>query len=241
MSAKQIIIEAHRGDSFNAPENTMAAFRRAIELNAPAIELDVHPAMDGTLMVMHDDTVDRTTNGAGAVSAMAVEELLKLDAGAKFSPAFSGEKIPTLVDVFNLLASGNIRLNIEIKASPPGMNVPFTLVNLLRRFDKERHYVVSSFNPDALLAVRTIAPEITLALIGNGPEILPQAQQQHFSWIHGNFRTVDAQLIARAHATGLRVNIWTMDDPARVAYWRGINVDKICTNCPAKILAAVQS
>ena len=240
--APPVIIEAHRGDSLNAPENSMAAFKRAFELGVPAIELDIHPAIDGTLMVIHDDTVDRTTNGAGAVRDMTVEELLNLDAGIKFAPEFAGEKIPTLEDVFNMLAPGSIRLNIEIKASPPGMNVPLTLVNLLRRFGQHRHYVVSSFNQHSLLAVRTIAPEITLALIGNGPEILPQAQLHGFPWIHGYFPTVDEQLITRAHAAGIRVNIWTMDDPARLAYWRKINIDKICTNCPAKMLApAVQN
>lgn len=237
-STNPVVIEAHRGDSSNAPENSMAAFRRALELAVPAIELDVHPAMDGTLMVIHDDTVDRTTNGAGAVRDMTVEKLLNLDAGVKFAPEFTGERIPTLVDVLNMLAPSNIQLNVEVKASPPGMNVPVTLVNLLRRFGKQRHYVVSSFNQHALLEVQTIAPEITLALIGNGPEILPQAQLHCFPWIHGDFRTVDEQLITQAHANGIRVNIWTMDDPARLAYWRGINIDKICTNCPAKMLAA---
>ncbi|MFC1454078.1 DUF4838 domain-containing protein [Verrucomicrobiota bacterium] len=122
-----IIIEAHRGDSSKAPENTMAAFQRALELNVPSIELDVHPAVDGTLMVIHDATVDRTTNGTGAVYDKSMEELLKLDAGIKFSPEFTGEKIPVLVDVLKLLAQSNIQLNIEIKTSPPGVNVPLTL------------------------------------------------------------------------------------------------------------------
>ena len=216
----------------------MAAFKLALELDVPAIELDVHPAIDGTLMVIHDGTVDRTTNGAGAVRDMTVEKLLNLDAGAKFAPEFAGEKIPTLVDVLNMLEQSNIQLNVEIKASQPSMNVPRTLVNLLRQFSKQCHYVISSFSLQALLEVRIIAPEITLALIGNGPEILPQARLNRFPWIHGNFRTVDEQLITQAHADGIRVNIWTMDDPARLAYWRGIDIDKICTNCPAKMLAA---
>lgn len=237
-STNPVIIEAHRGDSSNAPENTMAAFQRALELGAPSIELDVHPAIDGTLMVIHDDTVDRTTNGSGAVCGMTVEQLLNLDAGIKFAPKFAGEKIPVLENVFKLLEFNKTQLNIEIKASPPGMNVPVALVNLLRRFGKQRRYVVSSFDQHALLEVRAIAPEITLALIGNGPEILPPAQVHCFPWIHGYFPTVDEQLIVRAHAGGIRVNIWTMDDPARLAYWRGMNVDKICTNCPAKMLAA---
>ena len=233
-----VIIEAHRGDSANAPENTMAAFRCAVNLKVPAIELDIRPAKDGMLMVIHDDTVYRTTGSLGTVCDMTSSELLALDAGSRFAHKFAGEKIPTLTDVLNLLAGNKIQLNIEIKTSPPGMNVPHTLVNLLRRFGKEKHYVVSSFSLRALLDVRTIAPEITLALIGNGPKILPQARLNRLPWIHGKFNTVDKLLVDQAHASGIRVNIWTMDDPARFAYWKNTGIDKICTNCPAKMLAA---
>jgi len=233
-----VIIEAHRGDSANAPENTLSAFRRALDLGADSIELDVHPALDGTLMVIHDSTLDRTTNGTGAIQTKTVEQLRRLDAGAWFATEFAGEKIPSLEEVFTLLAGSRTNLNIEIKASPPGFNVPRALVNLLRRFGKERDYIVSSFNLQALLEVRKIEPKITLALIGKGPEILPQAKLNRLPWIHGNFETVDEQLIALAHAEGLRVNIWTMDDPSRFAYWQGTGLDKICTNCPAKMLAA---
>ena len=233
-----VIIEAHRGDSANAPENTMAAFRRAVDLDADSMEFDVHPALDGTLMVIHDSTLDRTTNGTGAVQTKTVEQLRRLDAGAWFSPEFAGEKLPTLEEVCALLEKINIKLNIEIKASPPGQNVPLTLVNLLRRFGKEHDYIVSSFNLQALLEVRKIEPQIQLALIGKGPEILPQAKHHDLPWIHGEFSTVDKPLIDAAHALGKRVNIWTMDDPSRFAYWKGIGVDKICTNCPSKMLAA---
>ena len=97
------LIEAHRGDSSNAPENTIAAFDRAIRLGVASIELDIHPCRDGTLMVIHDDTVDRTTDGSGSVSDFTVEQLLCLDAGAKFSPEFKGERIPRLTEVLQLV------------------------------------------------------------------------------------------------------------------------------------------
>jgi glycerophosphoryl diester phosphodiesterase len=222
-----VIIEAHRGDSANAPENTMTAFKRAVALGVASIELDVHPALDGTLMVIHDSTVDRTTNGTGEVCSMTVKNLSSLDAGSKFAPEFVGEKIPTLEEVFKLLDKSKIKFNIEIKASPSGQNVPLTLVNLLRRFGEERDNIVSSFNLQALLEVRKIEPQIQLALIGKGPEILPLAGQHKIPWVHGEFSTVDKPLIDAAHALGMRVNIWTMDDPSRFAYWKGIGVDKI--------------
>ncbi len=232
------LIEAHRGDSANAPENTLAAFGRAVALCVPSIELDVHPAVDGTLMVIHDDTVDRTTDGSGAVCDLTVEALRRLDAGAKFAPAFAGERIPRLEEVFELLVPTRTRLNIEVKRSPPGTHVPATLVALLRRFRKEREYVVSSFDLTALLEVRALAPEVTLALIGNGPEILAQARQHRLPWIHGAHGTVTDALVADAHAAGIRVNVWTVDDPARLPHWRRVGIDKLCTNCPATMLAA---
>lgn len=216
----------------------MSAFRRALGLAVPSIELDVHPAKDGTLMVIHDETVDRTTDGTGAVCDMPAGELLRLDAGAKFASEFAGERIPRLVEVVEMISPTDTQLNVEIKASPPGMNVPNSVAQILRRFGMERQYVVSSFDLQALLQVRAIAPEITLALIGNGPEILSPAQQHHIPWLHGEFSTVDEELVAHAHEHGIRVNVWTVDDPERLPFWKGVGVDKICTNRPARMLAA---
>lgn len=232
------LIEAHRGDSSNAPENTLAAFRRALGSGVHSIELDVHPAMDGTLMVIHDDTVNRTTDGSGYVWDMAVDELLRLDAGAKFDRTFAGEKIPRLSDVLEMVVPTPVLLNVEIKATPAGALVPQNVARLLRRFGKEREYIVSSFDLSSLLRVRAIAPEIALALIGNGPEVLASARRHGFPWIHCNYRTVDKGLVTAAHGHGVRVAVWTVNHPDMLPYWRALGVDKICTNRPALMLAA---
>lgn len=230
------LIEAHRGDSLNAPENTLAAFERAIRLGVEWIELDVHPAKDGTLMVIHDDTVDRTTDGSGAVCRLSVDEMRGLDAGATFSPAFQGERIPRLVDVLEMIEPFATRLNLEIKSSPPGLDVPLRVAELLRRFGKQRDYVVSSFDLQALLDVRAIAPELQLALIGDGPEILVQAGCHHLPWIHGSHTTVSRAIVALAHSQAIRVNVWTVDDPGTLPFWNAVGADKVCTNCPALML-----
>jgi glycerophosphoryl diester phosphodiesterase len=234
------VIEAHRGDSTNAPENTLAAFAGALGLGVPWIELDVHPAKDGTLVVIHDDTVDRTTHGIGAVCDLTAHELRRLDAGARFGPQFVGARIPLLVEVLDLIVPTDTVLNVEIKSSLPGMNVPGSVVQLLRRYGRERQYVVSSFELLPLLQVREIAPEIALALIGDGPEILPLARQHHLPWVHGKASTVDAEFVALAHAHGIRVNVWVVDDPERLTYWRALGVDKLCTNRPGIMLAAAR-
>ena len=234
-------IEAHRGDSSSAPENTLAAFRSAIDLHAPWIELDVHPTRDGALVVIHDDTVERTTGASGAVCDLTLAEIQKLDAGAWFSPRFAGERIPQLSEVFELVAPTSTRLNIEIKAAPDGLDVAPGVVGLLRRYQKEREYVVSSFDLPALLQVQALAPEVPLAILGWGSDLLQIAQEHHFPWIHGFFATMDADIIAQAHANGMSVDVWTVDDPDSLASWKAMGVDKICTNCPALMLAAMRS
>lgn len=236
------VIEAHRGDSENAPENTLAAFERAHKLGVPWIELDVHPAKDGTLMVIHDDTVDRTTNGTGAISDLSVEQLLLMDAGMKFSPAYAGERIPRFIDVMAMVAPTPTRINVEIKSSPPGMDVPQLVVNLLHQFGKQDDYLVSSFDLQTLLEVRAIDSAITLALIGKMPEILAHAEQHHLPWVHANGATITAETVIQAHAQRIRVNAWQVDEPERLPYWRKIGVDKICTNrLELMLMAAAES
>jgi glycerophosphoryl diester phosphodiesterase len=230
------LVEAHRGDSLNAPENTLAAFACAIRLSVDSIELDVHLSKDGTLMVLHDDTIDRTTGGRGSVTSLTAAELARLDAGAKFSPSFAGERIPRLVDVLEMVADGEILLNVEIKATPPGIDVPRKVAALLRQFGGGRGHVVSSFDLQALLDVRAIDPDIPLALIGRGPAILRLAVQHRLPWIHARHTTVTSALVAQAHAEGIRVNAWTVDDPGTLDYWTTIGLDKVCTNRPGLML-----
>lgn len=232
------LIEAHRGDSSNAPENTHSAFACALRLGVPWIELDVHPARDGTLMVIHDDRVDRTTDGSGAVCELSVDQLSRLDVGVKFSPAYAGERIPRLVDILEMVAPTATRINVEIKSSPRGMHVPQTVVDLMRRFGKQRDYLVSSFDLRSLLDVRAVDSQIPLALIGKMPDLLAQAVRHQLPWIHANHTTVTRDAIMHAHAQGIHVNVWTVDDPERWSFWRDAGVDKICTNRPALLLEA---
>ena len=232
------LIEAHRGDSSNAPENTIAAFERAIRLGVASIELDIHPCKDGTLMVIHDDTVDRTTDGSGSVSDFTVEQLLCLDAGAKFSPEFKGERIPRFAEVLQLAANTSTLLNIEIKASSPGSGVSQAVVEHLCQFDKQGEYIVSSFEMEELLAVRDHCSKVALALLGESADILPFAERHHIPWIHVEHTSVSRETIARAHSVGIRVNVWTVDDPKTLPYWQEIGVDKVCTNRPARMIGA---
>lgn len=228
------IVEAHRGDSAHAPENTMAAFRQAASLGARWIELDVHATRDGVPVVIHDARLERTTDGTGAVRDLTWEEISRLDAGSWRAPAFAGEPPARFVDVAQWAAASGVDINTEIKAR----SCADPVVRTLRDVGKESEWVVSSFDLGTLLDVRACAPELALALIGNGPECLRAALQHDLPWIHCQFRTATPDVVSRAHAAGIRVHIWTMDTPALYAHWARCGVDKVCTNRPGPMLRA---
>ena len=235
-SPSGIIIEAHRGNSAYAPENTLASFRQAIGLGARAIEFDVHLTRDGVPVVMHDGKVERTTNGKGAIADLTAAEIRTLDAGRWRGAEFAGEQVPTLEEVLALAAGADVRLNVEVKGAFPAPGMPERIVELVRA--SGRDHIVSSFNLAILLAVRQLDPDRTLALIGDGPAILAQARTHGLPWIHAYYRSANLDVIAGAHTSGIRVNVWTLDDPGLVAHYRRLGVDKICSNRPGRLMVA---
>ena len=234
------VIEAHRGDSACAPENTLAAFKRARDMRASWIELDVQQTRDREIIVMHDPTVDRTTDGEGRVEDLILADLKRLDAGAWFGDAFMGESVPTLAEVADLVGDSTTRLNVEVKAAGFEPSEADRIVSVLRNAGVLGSCVISSFSTEALLAVRSVDASICLALIGDGEEILAGALKHAFSWIHAQFKTVDEGLVKRAHAAGITVNTWTMDEPSQYTHYRDLGLQKLCTNRPAELLAAAE-
>jgi glycerophosphoryl diester phosphodiesterase len=164
------LVVAHRGHRAAYPEQTLPAFAAAIDLGCRAIEADLQLTRDGRLVMMHDLTVDRTTDGHGPVAAATLAELEALDAGAWFDPRFAGTRIPTVEDLLDLAIPAGVTLCLEVKGSTeaaPGVAV--ALVGLLRERDLLDRVFVSSFDHAALGAARRIAPDILLA-----PERLPE-------------------------------------------------------------------
>ena len=156
---------AHRGASAVAPQNTLAAFRKAMELGADGVELDVQLSADGAVVVIHDFTVDKTTDGTGRVAEKTLAELEALDAGIRFSPQFAGERIPTLAQVFEAL-EGKLLVNVELKdfnLRSSALAAP--VVEVIREHAMEKRVLFSSFNPFALRAVKRLAPEIPAGLL----------------------------------------------------------------------------
>ncbi len=155
---------AHRGASAKAPENTMAAFRQAYYDGADAIELDIVRSQNGSFLVMHDDTVDRTTDGSGAISDLDDEEIAKLDAGAWFSPTFSGESVPHLGEVLDW-AQGRLHVDIEVKKSTAKSSTTEELASTIRQHGAEQNVTVTSFDREFVEGIKEVDQEIPTGLL----------------------------------------------------------------------------
>lgn len=225
-----LFLYAHRGASAEAPENTLAAFRRALEVGADGIELDVHLAADGVPVVIYDDTLERTTDGGGAVAGLPLEALRELDAGAWFAPEFSGEQLPTLESTLKLLA-GRLRLNVEVKEARAGMAV----LELLRHFHLA-DVVVSSFDHGLLTRLRRVAPDLPLAMLlaaGNWHRAVARAVSLRACAFHPHADLVNRPLLAACRRFQLPVYAWTVDDPGRARSLARAGVAGLFTNDPA--------
>jgi glycerophosphoryl diester phosphodiesterase len=246
---KSPIIFAHRGSSVYAPENTMAAFTLAVQQQADAVELDVKLSADGQVVVMHDETVDRTTDGTGWVNALTLTELKRLDAGSKFNLAYHSEKIPTLAEVFE--AVGNkIIINVELKnfASPID-DLPDKVVSLIKKHGLERSVILSSFNPIALIRARFLLPKVPMGLLtisGLGNVTL-RSRLVRFGpllALHSAYGDVSSELVFAAHKLRTRINAFTVNQPEIMQRLFELGVDGIFTDDPLlaqKVLSEIKA
>ena len=227
-----LFLYAHRGASATTPENTLAAFRDALAAGADGVELDVQLSADGVPMVIHDDTLERTTSGSGPVAGHPAARLRALDAGAWFSPDFAGEPLPTLAETLQLLA-GRLRINLEVKDRQAGTAV----LDLLRDFPAAE-VVVSSFDHALLATLRSHAPELPLAVLqagGDWHRALARAQALNACAFHTQAELVSRPLLAACHRVPLPVFAWTVDDPRQARDLARIGVAGVFTNDPARL------
>jgi len=240
-----VFVIAHRGFSGVAPENTLIAFKKAIEVGSDMIELDVHLSKDGHVVVIHDDTLDRTTNGKGKVVDWTLEELKRLDAGSKFDPKFSGEKIPTLKEVLDLSRS-HVLVNIELKRGDLGQ---YTLKDLTDRSlqEVERAGVIdqtifSSFDPSALERIREKNPRVRVAYLYNKSWNFPQEviEGRSFNTLSCRKSVLTDTNISKAHKEGVRVNVYTLNSEEEIERFLNMNVDGIITDYPDRLIKILQ-
>ena len=228
---------AHRGASYHAPENTLSAFRLARDMGADGIEVDVQLNRDGTAIVIHDATVDRTTDGSGAVADLTLVELKELDAGSWVSSDFAGERIPTLAEVFEAVGQ-DLLLNLELKVmvSEP-TRLEEAVTSLIVHCGMEDRVLISSFNPLALQGVHRAHPHLLLALLYGTS--LPEAELERWvqdlqplAALHPEHHLVDATHLAWAREHNCRVNTWTVDEPEEMRRLLALGVDGLITNRP---------
>ena len=225
---------AHRGASAVAPSNTLAAFEKAIELGADGAELDVQLSADGVPVVIHDFTVDRTTDGSGRVAEMSLAQLRELNAGAACGPPFASQRIPTLAEVLEAVGD-RLLLNIELKsASLRDDGLERTVIAQVVRFGLGGRVLLSSFNPFALRRAKRLAPWIPLGLI-YAPNLVLPLRHAWLAWLvphearHPQHTMVSADYVAWARRHGYRVNAWTVNDPDEMRRLIPLGVDAIVT------------
>jgi glycerophosphoryl diester phosphodiesterase len=243
---KKVEVFAHRGASSLAPENTLPAFEKALEMGVDGIELDVQCSKDGIPMVMHNFTVDTTTNSHGPVASFTAAELAQLDAGSHFGEGYTGVGVPALREVLDLVGSA-CRINVEIKSRDltGGCEVE-PLIELIRHRNLYDQVIVSSFNPVSLIKLRWLDSKVELGLLYGDP--LPTYLSE--AWLspiiapealHPHNGLVDADLVCRAHSQSRAVNTWTVNDVERARHLQQLGVDAIISDVPGQIMAALAS
>jgi glycerophosphoryl diester phosphodiesterase len=227
---------AHRGASAFAPENTLAAFQLALDQGSHLIEFDVKLTSDKQVVVIHDQTVDRTTNGKGRISQLTLSEIKRLDAGSWFDKNYPGEQIPTLNEVFEKFGN-KIYMNVELtNYASPFDRLTDRVCTLVRKHNLENRVVFSSFFPTNLIRAGQLLPDVLrgqLILQGRagwwqrvwGGLIDVQA-------VHPYTSDVTAETITRAHEHGRLVHVWTVNDPADMSRLCALGVDGFFTDNP---------
>lgn len=223
---------AHRGASGSAPENTLAAFRLAVAQGADGVEFDVQLTRDGEVVVIHDETVDRTTNGTGGVVDIDLAALQRLDAG-------EGETIPTLAQVLDLLRPTSLMINIELKNTvEPYPGLEDKVLGLVGERGLEDRVIYSSFNH---YSVQALARQgLPTGLLFSEPIVEPWLYAQHVGAraIHPYWPCVEAPgWVEGCRAAGIAINCWTVNDPDAMARMIELGVDAMITNHPDAALA----
>jgi glycerophosphoryl diester phosphodiesterase len=225
-----VAITAHRGDSSHAPENTLAAFRAAMEAHATYAELDTQRTRDGQVVVLHDRDLMRMAGDARRIGELSMADLAAIDVGLRYGPAFTGERVPSLETVIDLVR-GHMKLNVELKYNAPDPQLAAAVVDVLRRNDFLDAVVISSLNAAALREIKAIEPrlrtgQIVTAAVGD----VTRADSDFLSL---NSARATAAVVRRAHAAGKEVHVWTVNRPEVMLRMIERGVDNIITDDPA--------
>lgn len=233
------LIYAHRGASGQTPENTMAAFRLAVEEGADGIELDVQLSADKRVVVIHDETLDRTTSGTGPVYSQPWEELRKLDASFG-QETYRGESIPLLSQVLELLAPTRLELNIELKNGiVPYDGMEEAVVRMVREYGMEKRIVLSSFNHYSIARLAGMAPDMETAVLYGEGLYRPWEYAAFVGArsLHPYYLAVTPEIVMNARMAGVKVRPWTVNNDEDYRRMAAAGVDAVITNFPGRFKA----
>lgn len=240
---QKMINVAHRGASAHAPENTMAAFYKGVEMKADYIEIDVQMTKDGELVLIHDTTVDRTTDGTGAVRDYTLEEIRQLDAGSWFSEEYAGEKIPTfdeLLDAFR----GKTGILIELKSPSlyPGIEEKVAEALKERNMDRPQNnkMVIQSFDHESMQISKELLPDVPHAVLaGSSWSDVTKEQLAEFAtyadFFNPNMNIVTPELVDWVHEAGMEIYPYTSRSPEQAYHLFDLGVDGIITDYPEHV------
>lgn len=243
----RVSVVAHRGCSAEAPENTMAAFRRALEVGCDLLEFDLHLTRNDVVVVIHDDALSRTTNGIGLVRDHTWEELARLNAGAHFSARFAGERIPRFDELVAWARATPLVLSVEIKQPTPATGLPpyagieARVAEILRRYGMEGRALIHSFDHPTIRRVRALLPGVPTAVsYGGGTFVEPLAlgRAAEASGIHPWWAWASPEVCAMAHAAEMHVHAWGTPEPADAevtAILVRAGVDSLDANDPRRL------
>jgi glycerophosphoryl diester phosphodiesterase len=239
------IIFAHRGDFAHAPENTLPAFEQALQKGADGVELDVKLTSDGQVIVIHDATIDRTTNGKGRVAAFALDEIRKLDAGKWFNEKYLGTKVPLLEEVFDLVGKDKL-INIELtNYSTPRDGLVLKVCDLIKHHNNHKQIIFSSFFSPNLRIAAQVLPEIPRGLLAMPGLVGLWARSFGFMFgdyqaLHPHITNASKEQVQRVHRLKRRVHVWTANTAEEVKKLKDWGVDGIFTDDPEMAVRAVR-
>lgn len=227
---KKPLVIGHRGAMGHETENSLASIQKALDLGVDMIEIDVFKISSGEIVVFHDDTVDRLTNGPGKIEEYNIFELKRLILDG-------GHKIPMLQDVLKLI-DNKVALNIELKGADMSDRVNFIMDYYIKQKNwSPENFIISSFNWDELRAMRKINGEVAIAVLTeeNPIDAIPVAKELNAVAINPYFKNLDAVVANEIREAGFKIYTWTVNEPADIDAMKQINVDGIITNFPERV------
>jgi glycerophosphoryl diester phosphodiesterase len=243
------LVLAHRGANKRAPQNTVPAFKKAVEFNADGIETDVHLSKDGKIVICHNYDIDATSNGKGLISDYTCDELKKFDFGSYFSEDFKGVTLPTISEMLDVVKDMKL-INIEIKAPKQKNDLVKRTIEEVRKYGLQDKVIISCFNPECIRESKEIDPEIRTGLLYEdddlGKEIMAFGVEKYCAQLNANaahpLRTlITEEEVKRLHALNMAVNVWTVnekEDILRLAEW---GVDSLISDIPDYVIDVLKN